>query len=107
MNDSPEQERPPITMEWTEDFPEGSIDWDFGVDFSAASLDKLSAATNRSRSQIVEDFRDYLAGHGPDAIADLMWEWRQALLGGAGVPCAVCGREYATATARSPMRADK
>jgi hypothetical protein len=94
-------------MEWTENFPEGSIDWDFSVDFSAESLDELCAATGRPLTDIVEDFRDYLASRALDAFADFLFAWRHTLPGDAGVPCAVCSRDHAVAPARAPIAGDE
>jgi hypothetical protein len=94
-------------MEWTENFPEGSIDWDFSVDFSVEALDELCAATGRSLTDIIEDFRDYLASRAPDAFADFLFAWRHALIGGAGVPCVVCGRNRATTPANALSGDDK
>jgi hypothetical protein len=102
---SPEQEHAPVTMEWTESLPEGSIDWHFGVDLSTDVIKVLCAATGRSRIEIVEDFRDHLARRAPDAIADFLFGWRQILLGDLGAPCVVCGRALA-ATPTAPLVGD-
>jgi hypothetical protein len=94
-------------MECTADLPEGPVDWQFGLNFCAEAVAALCISTGRSREEIIEYFGDYLGCYAPDAIANLLSEWRHTLLGLAGVPCPVCGRKHAPMPAGHLTGGDK
>jgi hypothetical protein len=59
-------------MEWTEELPEGSIDWSIAADVSTSALAGLHAVTGLSRAQLIESLRDYIGDYAPDAFANFL-----------------------------------